>query len=72
MVPLYPPGLDENGAVVKLYPASWICSKSMAPQGTIGVTAWYNFSPDSLVTGTVFFPGSEVSGTIFFPDSNSF
>ena len=61
MVPLYPPGLDENGAVVKLYPASLICSKNMAPPGTIGNTARYNLFPNSLVLGT-----------IFFPDSNSF
>ena len=26
---LYPPGLEENRAVVDLYPASWICSKIM-------------------------------------------
>ena len=52
---LYPPGLDENGAVVKLYPASWICSKNMEPPDTIGVTAWYNFFHKSLVPGTIFF-----------------
>ena len=39
MAPLYPPGLDENGAVANLYPASWIFSKNAAPPGTIGVTA---------------------------------
>ena len=54
MAPLYPPGLDDNGAVVKLYPASWICSKNMAPPGTIGVTTWYNFFHDTLMPGKKF------------------
>ena len=35
MAPLYPPGLDENGAVANLLPASWICSKNESRQGTI-------------------------------------
>ena len=67
MAPLYSPGLDENDALVKVYPASWISSKNRAPPGTIGVTARYNFFPQQLGAGYNFFPGSEVSGTIFPP-----
>ena len=64
---LYPPGLDENGAV---YPASWICSKNMGPPGTIGCLV--HFFPQQLGARYNFSPRGEVSGTIFFPDSNRF
>ena len=37
MDPLYPPDLDENGAVCVLYAASWICSEN-------GLVQWKIFS----------------------------
>ena len=49
MAPLYLPGLDENGAVANLYPASWICSKKESKPGTIGITAVYNFVPGTKI-----------------------
>ena len=86
MAPLYPPGLDENGAVANLYPASWISSKKDSRPDTIGITdvynflylapkstyAWYNFFPGSEMPGTISLPGSEMPGTIFFPGSKIF
>ena len=43
MAPLYPPGLDEIGAVANSYPASWMCIKKESRPGTISITAMYNF-----------------------------
>ena len=84
MAPLYPPGLDENGAVAILYPTSWICSGNGAPSGTIDLTPW---RANCTMLSTIFFPLAKsmtawynffpqhlgvdilVPGTIFFPDS---
>ena len=59
MSPLYPPGLDENSAVAKLYPASWICCKNESKPRTIGITAVYTFCArhqKPLLPGTIFSP----------------
>ena len=75
MAPLYPPGLDGNGAVANLYPASWICSKKESKPGTIGITAMYNFCTrhqNSVLPGTNIYPGRQMQGTLFFPDSKFF
>ena len=76
MAPLYPPGLDENGAVANLYPTSWIStSKKDSRPDTIGITDVYNFlylAPKSTYAWYNFFPGSEMPGTIFFPGSKIF
>ena len=67
MAPLYPPGLDVNGAVANLYPASWICIKNESKPGTIGITAVYNFrtrQQNPLLPGTIFSP-SDRSKKIF-------
>ena len=38
IAPLYPPGLDENGTIVNLYPASWIKQGHALKNGVEGVS----------------------------------
>ena len=69
MAPLYPPGLDENGAVTNLYPASWICSKP----GTIGITAVKNYCTrhqNPLLSRTIFSPAVKCRVQFFSPAVN--
>ena len=72
MAPLYPPGLDENGAGANLYPACWICSKNMSVLDTNFITAMHNFCTrhqNQLLPSTIFVPGSQVQYPIFVPGS---